>query len=166
MSLPVVCEHSGICPHHDSALCTGCARKLTPAQQRGNEIFEALDDYGRGQLAIWGTAFTTYEDEGDEVCAQLNERARAWRAALPEAQWPFMKTDGAKVALPYTEAHALAQRLFQSLPNTIFTELRGTGYGVDLPGDAFGLYLRFEKAIPNEAPRAFEGFTVTCYVRS
>ncbi len=43
-------------------------------------VFEVLDTYERGQIAAWGTAFTTYEDFGDEVCAELNQLANRWRA--------------------------------------------------------------------------------------
>lgn len=51
------------------------------AQRRADEIFDALNDYERGVLAQQGTAFTIYEEEGDEVCAWLNARARSWRAS-------------------------------------------------------------------------------------
>ncbi len=47
--------------------------------ERATEVFEALDEYGKGQIAAWGTAFTTYEDEGEDFCLRLNELADAWR---------------------------------------------------------------------------------------
>ena len=55
------------------------------AEKRADEIFDNLDDYSRGSLALHGTAFTTYEDEGDQVCKCLERRARAWRASLKPA---------------------------------------------------------------------------------
>ena len=48
------------------------------AQAKADEIFDELDDYGRWTLYTGGTAFTTYEDYGPEVCAFLNARARSW----------------------------------------------------------------------------------------
>lgn len=51
------------------------------AQRRADEIFDSLDDYDRVCLAQLGTAFTTYEDEGGDVCAWLNSRAHSWRCA-------------------------------------------------------------------------------------
>lgn len=50
-------------------------------QAKADEVFDALDDYSKGQLAALGTAFTTYEDLGDNVCRWLNARANSWRAA-------------------------------------------------------------------------------------
>jgi hypothetical protein len=52
------------------------------AERRADLIFDELDDYSKGVLAQQGTAFTTYEENGEEVCAALNRRARAWRAAI------------------------------------------------------------------------------------
>jgi len=54
------------------------------AETRAEAIFAELDDYGRTQLCRWGTAFTTYEDEGDEVCVALRAKADAWRASLQQ----------------------------------------------------------------------------------
>lgn len=50
-------------------------------QKKADKVFDALDDYGKGQIAAYGTAFTTYEDLGENVCRWLNARANAWRAA-------------------------------------------------------------------------------------
>ena len=47
-------------------------------QSRADEVFDSLDDYGKFELARCGTAFTTYEELGDNVCSWLNARARAW----------------------------------------------------------------------------------------
>lgn len=49
------------------------------AEARADQIFDALDDYSKWCLAQNGTAFTTYEDHGEEVCACLSRRARAWK---------------------------------------------------------------------------------------
>lgn len=51
------------------------------AQKKADEVFDALDDYARLEIVRCGTAFTSYEDLGDEVCAWLNARARSWYAA-------------------------------------------------------------------------------------
>jgi hypothetical protein len=48
-------------------------------EQVASEVFDSLEYYERGQLAAWGTAFTTYEDYGDEVCEILKRKAMAWR---------------------------------------------------------------------------------------
>ena len=49
--------------------------------KKAAEIFDALDDFGKGELFRCGTAFTTYEDHGPAVCKALNDLARAWHAA-------------------------------------------------------------------------------------
>lgn len=54
-------------------------------QHTADAIFEALGTYERGQLAALGTAFTTYEDLGDNVCKWLEARARSWRASQVSA---------------------------------------------------------------------------------
>lgn len=51
------------------------------AQKTADRIFDDLGTYERGQLATWGTSFTTYEDHGAEVCRWLEARARSWRVA-------------------------------------------------------------------------------------
>lgn len=56
------------------------------AESRADAVFDALGDYERGQLAAFGTAFTTYEGLGDDVCACLNRRARAWRCSVGGSQ--------------------------------------------------------------------------------
>jgi hypothetical protein len=43
--------------------------------------FAGLDTYARDQIAVLGTAFTTYEDEGPVFCAELYRVAREWRNA-------------------------------------------------------------------------------------
>lgn len=48
------------------------------AQQKAEEIFEGLSNFERNQLHVWGTAFTTFEDHGDDVCAWLRHIARRW----------------------------------------------------------------------------------------
>jgi hypothetical protein len=50
-------------------------------ERRADEVFDPLDDYARDQLCSWGTAFTSYEGLGEDVCAALMRRARAWRVA-------------------------------------------------------------------------------------
>lgn len=47
-------------------------------EKRADEIFDSLDNYSKWCLAKEGTAFTTYEDHGQDVCAVLTRRARAW----------------------------------------------------------------------------------------
>lgn len=49
-------------------------------EKRADQIFDSLDDYAKFSLWQHGTAFTTYEDLGEDICAVLNRRARAWRA--------------------------------------------------------------------------------------
>ena len=46
---------------------------------RAREIWDSLDTYGKSQIIQWGTAFTTYEDEGPDVERDLNEIAARWR---------------------------------------------------------------------------------------
>lgn len=48
------------------------------AEQTADKIFDGLDDFSKWSMAKEGTAFTSYEDYGDEVCAVLARRARAW----------------------------------------------------------------------------------------
>jgi hypothetical protein len=48
------------------------------SETKGDSIWDALDDYEKGEIVRWGTSFTTYEDLGAEVCAQIMHRARAW----------------------------------------------------------------------------------------
>jgi len=50
------------------------------AREEADKIFDALSDYGRWRLSREGTAFTTYEEHGEDVCAALNHRARVWYA--------------------------------------------------------------------------------------
>jgi hypothetical protein len=45
------------------------------ARLKARAIWDSLDLYGQFQVARWGTAFTTYEDEGDDVCRELNSIA-------------------------------------------------------------------------------------------
>jgi hypothetical protein len=42
--------------------------------------FASMGKYERGQLAAWGTAFTTWEDRGEAFCRELNRLANDWRA--------------------------------------------------------------------------------------
>jgi hypothetical protein len=41
-------------------------------------MFDSLDWFGRWCIHTGGTAFTTYEDEGEEFCAELNRLVDAW----------------------------------------------------------------------------------------
>lgn len=51
------------------------------AARRAAEIFAGLDTYARGQLAVGTVWFTTYEDEGDDVCRHLQALVDAWHKA-------------------------------------------------------------------------------------
>jgi hypothetical protein len=49
--------------------------------------FESLSDYEKIELCRWGTAFTTWENKGDDFCAALKHRANVWRnARMMEAE--------------------------------------------------------------------------------
>ncbi len=45
---------------------------------RAIEIFTGLGAYERNQVTAWGTAFTTYETDGDDVCLVLETLCRTW----------------------------------------------------------------------------------------
>ena len=47
-------------------------------ERRADMVFDGLSDFEKFSLWRDGTAFTTYERLGDEVCAVLKRRARAW----------------------------------------------------------------------------------------
>lgn len=49
-------------------------------ERRADLVFAGLDAFAINNIAFT-TAFTTYEDLGDAVCAALERRARAWVAA-------------------------------------------------------------------------------------
>jgi hypothetical protein len=54
------------------------------AERRSDEVFDKLDVYERFEIVRGGTAFTTYEELGDDVRAcleSLERRCRAWYAA-------------------------------------------------------------------------------------
>ena len=51
------------------------------AERRSDEVFDKLDVYERFEIVRGGTAFTTYEELGDDVRACLERRCRAWFAA-------------------------------------------------------------------------------------
>lgn len=65
--------------------------KRREQESKARIFFSGADDYTRGQVAAWGTAFTTYEDEGEWFCKELNRlcvdwrAGEAWRAQLSEA---------------------------------------------------------------------------------
>jgi len=50
--------------------------------EKARKIWDDLDTYGKSQLLIWGTSFTTYEDEGPEVCGYLGEIVTDMRAQV------------------------------------------------------------------------------------
>ncbi len=62
------------------------------AEAQSDIVFDGLDDYARLCLAEHGTAFTTYEDLGDDVCKCLERRARAWLTANYDEQGKRIKS--------------------------------------------------------------------------
>jgi len=54
------------------------------------QTFDELDWFSRWCIWQGGTAFTTYEDNGEEYCAELRKLVDAWAAA--EKQKPLTPT--------------------------------------------------------------------------
>lgn len=48
-----------------------CGPCVSAPRERAEEIFAGLDEFARWSIRMGGTAFTTYEDEGDDVCRHL-----------------------------------------------------------------------------------------------
>lgn len=55
-------------------------------EKRSDAVFDSLNAYERSEIVRCGTAFTTYEEHGDEVCAALERRCRAWYVSLSDAE--------------------------------------------------------------------------------
>lgn len=50
------------------------------------QYFATMDQYERWCVYMGGTAFTTYEDNGEQFCRDLNELCRSWHAqGCPES---------------------------------------------------------------------------------
>lgn len=78
-----------------------------PAVARAHRILEGLSAFARNQLAAGGigTAFTSYEAEGDEVCRELVLQAQAWSRANYDAHgvWCGEGTPPQGAELPVAE---------------------------------------------------------------
>ncbi len=61
------------------AIQMGMSRLESVAKARNH--FDGLGIYERDQIAVLGTAFTIYENEGDAFCRELNRVAQEWRKA-------------------------------------------------------------------------------------
>jgi hypothetical protein len=48
------------------------------ARKQAKQIFDDLDTYARGNIAVGGTAFTTYEDYGAATCKWLHYFVDQW----------------------------------------------------------------------------------------
>jgi hypothetical protein len=74
---------------------------VTPLE-RARAIWSELCTYGRFQLVQWGTAFTTYEDEGEKVEAELNKIAKRARERLiaEDPSWESLVDPCASVQRP------------------------------------------------------------------
>lgn len=55
-------------------------------EKRSDAILDKLGAFARSEIVRTGTAFTTYEEHGDDVCAALERRCRAWYASLSDAE--------------------------------------------------------------------------------
>lgn len=54
--------------------------KKTP-QELAQSLFDELDPYGINCITAYSTAYTDYEDHGEEVCRILEQLCRAWTKA-------------------------------------------------------------------------------------